>query len=116
MRILLIILLVIIGVFLAVQSRAMGWYPASCCNDRDCWPVPAEDVTVADGKYVVAWGGQTIEFYEANPSPDGQYHICTAPAGDTQGAIRRLQSSSWKKYEDTTMPTSNACFWAPGGM
>lgn len=98
----------------ATPALPMGWYPNACCNEKDCRPVPIENVQLIDGQYVVSWGGQTIAFDKANPSPDGQFHICTS-TGSREGALITLKRS-WPAYQDTTMPTSEACFWAPGGM
>lgn len=105
---------VIAMILLAWNARAHEWYPSSCCNDRDCRPVAVENVLVSDGEYIVLLGGQKIYFADANPSPDGDYHICTRQGRDDTEIVNLTQS--WPKYKDGVMPTSSICFWAPGGM
>lgn len=103
----LVALLVAVSV-LAAAKVALGhdWYPPACCSGIDCQPVPVEDVTLVDGRYVVAWGGQSIAFDEARPSPDGQYHICTT-RGDPGGSL-----IDNRRVDGVVGP----CFWAPQGF
>lgn len=94
---------------LAGVVRAHDWYPWPCCNDQDCQMLPVEDVSLIDGVYVVRWGGQTVEYHQARPSPDGQYHICTS-MGERQGGIMSISPFTTSGYEP------GPCFWAPTGM
>lgn len=72
-----------------------GWeYPISCCSNQDCARVSAEavrerrggwHVTVTAGTHpqVLAGAPAIMVFVaaaEAQPSPDGEYHICLHPS------------------------------------
>lgn len=83
-------------------------YPLSCCSRSDCAPVPVDDVRLIDGKWVVSWGGQEIEFDQARPSFDGQFHICTR-GGNPQGALITVPATR-------TDVETGPCFWAPQGF
>lgn len=61
-----------LAVALALIHPAHSWYPYRCCNDVDCHPV--ENVAEVEGGYWVE--GVFIERWRAEPSQDGQFHIC----------------------------------------
>lgn len=75
-----------------------GWqYPIECCSNQDCSEYPAENVTAAQGGFLLK-EGEFIPLPKARQSPDGHYHICRHPA--SQGLIQN--------YKDD-LP----CFWYP---
>lgn len=75
-------------VFMAVAPAfAHSWYSGSCCNDKDCAPIPATTVTrTADGYRVRLQPGdhplltrpvdQVIPYSETLPSEDSEFHAC----------------------------------------
>jgi hypothetical protein len=59
-------------------AKAHSFYEASCCNDRDCAPLPPEQVQVTPQGYVLP-NGQTVPFGQERVSPDKDYHWCRYP-------------------------------------
>ena len=58
------------------KLRAHEWYPASCCSDRDCYPISSNEVQLQpDGKWLILRTKQIIE--RKGYSPDGQLHLCS---------------------------------------
>lgn len=80
-------------------ALAHSWYPYECCSDRDCFPMPVSDVRITPAGYTLG-DGTLVEYHEARPSPDGQFHICRRQDG--KGPIIRMHKKP-------------ACFWAPIG-
>ena len=49
-------------------------YPADCCGDHDCHPVPCDEITVrSDGDL---WKGLIFLWSSLRTSPDGRCHVC----------------------------------------
>lgn len=71
------------------HSAAAGWfYPAECCNDRDCRQLADGEVMIGRAYYI--WQGKHIAFDspKIRPSPDRYYHGCEAGHwGDTSGRL-----------------------------
>lgn len=77
----------------ATVAMPLGWsYPAICCSNRDCAPIPDSAVkTGPDGYRVTLMPGDhpfvdtqvsyLIPYKEAKDSPDGIHHICLNPDG-----------------------------------
>lgn len=88
-----------LAMLVACSSTALAhsFYPYECCSERDCFPVPVQDVRVVPGGWTLS-DGTKIRQDEARPSPDGQFHICRSQEG--KGALIRMYSKP-------------ACFWAP---
>lgn len=79
------------------------WYPYSCCNLRDCFPVASEMIEVTADGYVYILTGELIPFDRARITPaegGGQFHLCTI-GGDPRSRI------IGQNYGDAS------CFWAP---
>ena len=72
-------------VFALLSSSAIAhdWYETACCNDRDCAPAEAGDVTVKPEGYAIGSLGITVPFdsdkIREMRAPDGQFHICATP-------------------------------------
>ena len=49
-------------------------YTKACCGDKDCHPVPCEEVR-SDGMSW-KWKNYSIEKWRALPSTDGGCHVC----------------------------------------
>lgn len=57
------------------------WYDPSCCNQRDCKPVPDDEIefsTLPGGGLVARHKptGNIFLHYQFKPSQDERYHIC----------------------------------------
>lgn len=52
-----------------------SWYPAECCSDRDCRPVPCEQL-VEHGDGSVEYRGLSFTGTMVRNSLDGQCHVC----------------------------------------
>lgn len=70
------------GLLLAGLSccKAHSWYPADCCSDRDCAPIPSSDVDETAEGFVIKSTGEFIERSKAKMAPDDQFHICRYPS------------------------------------
>ena len=59
-------------------GRAHDWYPAWCCNDKDCRALSeekGETVSEApDGWHL--WDGRVARREYVKPSPDAKFHLC----------------------------------------
>jgi hypothetical protein len=70
------ILLVATGLPQAV--RAHDWYPAWCCNDKDCRALLEEKgetvLEAPDGWHL--WDGRIAARGSERPSPDAKFHLC----------------------------------------
>lgn len=52
------------------------WYPAICCSDNDCAPIPIVDLpTEMRGGFVLT-DGRFVPYKQLQPSPDGKWHLC----------------------------------------
>lgn len=55
---------------------AHGWYPNSCCADKDCHPVPCEELLEqSDGSWI--WDIFRFNRNVVQPSQDRYCHVCT---------------------------------------
>lgn len=59
----------------AGTAAAHSWYDGWCCNERDCAPYPATNVSITDDGYRLA-DGTLVPFEEARTSKDSSYHRC----------------------------------------
>lgn len=62
---------------LAAVLLAHEWYPMECCHDRDCAPVPCEEIHSRGDNW--EYKGLTIAKDKSQMSPDGKCHICGIP-------------------------------------
>lgn len=67
-------------------AHSMSWYDASCCNNFDCEPLPAEAVEDVSGGWHVhylAKRGFAVDVFvptgKDRPSQDGRFHGCATP-------------------------------------
>jgi hypothetical protein len=60
----------------AALILAHSWYPQSCCDGKDCHPVPCEEIAEAISNGARQWHGIYFTKNHQYPSPDGQCHIC----------------------------------------
>lgn len=51
-----------------------SWYPAECCHDQDCHPVPCD--ALVETKAGIEWRGYTFTGKQIRPSQDSQCHVC----------------------------------------
>lgn len=52
----------------------------TCCGGNDCRALPDGDARAVRGGYsVIGWG--FVPNAEAQPGPDGHYHLCEYPKG-----------------------------------
>lgn len=91
--------IILLLAMLAGPALAHSWYPAECCSDRDCYPVPIERVKTVPGGWLVE-SNAFIPYANARPSPDGRFHIC------------RREDGKGDLINPSGQP---ACFWAPMG-
>ena len=56
-------------------------YPADCCGDHDCHPVPCDEITVRSDGYF--WKGLIFLWSSQRTSPDGRCHVCHLMKGTT---------------------------------
>jgi hypothetical protein len=81
---------------IATPALAHSWYPPECCNrDRDCHPVPCEEITLGKmGMYGGYWwrrGQPEGQFFTARQhrwSQDDGCHVCIS-IGETKTEIPR---------------------------
>lgn len=62
-------------------ARAHSWYPAECCSDRDCYPLPDGSVKKVPGGYQLIENGEFIAEKDTREGRDDQFHICRWPDG-----------------------------------
>jgi hypothetical protein len=86
-----------LAALLYTPALAHSWYDASCCNLRDCEPIPPDQVKVTPEGYITP-DGQLIRFNEARVSADRDYHWC-----------------KYQKNSTVVIQPMNerACFYAP---
>jgi hypothetical protein len=95
--------LALLAALFAFPASAHDWYPASCCSDKDCFPVASSDIRATEAGWLIIPTGQVISYEAARITPEeggGQFHICTRD-GAWPGSVI---GEGWNK----------ACFWAPG--
>jgi hypothetical protein len=71
-----------------------GWaYPSNCCSGVDCREVNDGHSSIRVGErpegYVISSTGEVIAYMDpkVKPSPDGEYHWCSASGLDTGNTI-----------------------------
>jgi hypothetical protein len=58
------------------------FYSSVCCGDQDCHPVPCEEIHSIGDRW--EYGGNFIEKFKTQVSPDGKCHVCqNAPPWST---------------------------------
>lgn len=70
-------------------ALAHSWYDPQCCSERDCRPVPCDEISdQADGYH---WDGLVFERSKAKPSQDKRCHVCildrTTWGGEGRGTL-----------------------------
>jgi len=55
------------------------WYPSACCSDKDCRPVPCEEISTTHDYYW--WHGLGFPRNASSPSTDGGCHVCVSVGG-----------------------------------
>lgn len=68
------------------SALAHSWYATRCCGGQDCFPIDVSAVTETSTGWRVDysspdWGSvhETVDRSQAEPSLDGQYHMCLKP-------------------------------------
>lgn len=81
--------LLMIGLLLGIlafskPAHAHSWYDNSCCNERDCYPISADEVeALPNGDWRVKATGDLFSgphgksLSHVRFSPDGQFHRCS---------------------------------------
>jgi len=59
---------------LVAFSLVHSWYPQSCCSDRDCHPVPCEDILEEPNGY--SYQGLLFGKEQVQLSKDRFCHVC----------------------------------------
>ena len=62
-------------VWQGAPAAAHSWYPYECCSDRDCAPLPRDQVQPTDGGWLLP-DGTLFPYADARVSPDGGFHWC----------------------------------------
>jgi uncharacterized GH25 family protein len=52
-----------------------------CCGEHDCFPVPADKVSIGSAGYTIGHLGETVPYNRVLKSEDGQYWRCHRPDG-----------------------------------
>lgn len=115
MRWLLIAVLFVVWIvlqWLIHPARAHDWYPAVCCSQKDCQPIPESRVRVTPEGYQVEGLEGTVPTLQANTSPDGQYHVCHQSfyGGEKVPDTIRAAPSAHE-----LLNRSRWCLWVPEG-
>lgn len=59
------------------SAIAHSWYPHECCSDRDCAPIPENQIPKPlDGGNWQLFDGTYVDRAKVKWSPDGHYHLC----------------------------------------
>lgn len=55
-----------------------SWYPDFCCSDKDCRPVPCQEITRGmEGNHLTFYyQGKKLITTTVKESPDGECHVC----------------------------------------
>lgn len=71
---------IVVMLWLALRpADAHSWYPSNCCGDKDCYPVPCDQIH-SEGDALI-WHNMSIAKFKAQASPDGQCHVCATDFG-----------------------------------
>jgi hypothetical protein len=60
---------------LAGLILAHSWYPNECCTDKDCHPVPCDEIS-EDENGAMHWKYLIFEGSQIRASPDHECHVC----------------------------------------
>jgi hypothetical protein len=61
-------------------GNAHSWYDLSCCSEKDCHPVPQEELEQdGNGDWVHLPTGLRFHGSMIKPSQDKHWHICYSP-------------------------------------
>ena len=52
-----------------------SWYPNECCADKDCHPVPCDEISEGENG-AMHWKNLIFEGSQIRTSPDGECHVC----------------------------------------
>jgi hypothetical protein len=52
-----------------------SWYPNECCADKDCHPVPCDEITEGENG-AMHWKNLIFEGSQIRISPDSECHVC----------------------------------------
>ena len=52
-----------------------SWYPNECCADKDCHPVPCDEISEGDNG-AMHWKNLIFEGSQIRTSPDSECHVC----------------------------------------
>ena len=52
-----------------------SWYPNECCADKDCHPVPCDEISEAENG-AMHWKNLIFEGSQIRTSPDSECHVC----------------------------------------
>ena len=61
--------------FLAGLILIHSWYPNECCADKDCHPVPCDEISEGENG-AMHWKNLIFEGSQIRTSPDGECHVC----------------------------------------
>lgn len=76
---------------LALPARAHSFYSMSCCDERDCTPLPNGQVRIGRDGYLVPvgdrlelvpWGDRRIQLTPPEHSLGVEYHLCLRPVAN----------------------------------
>ncbi len=72
----------------AAHDHWINHHFAWCCGEEDCAPIPAGEVRIQPGGYLIVQTGEVIPESKALPSADGQYWRCQYLVGSLKGQTR----------------------------
>jgi hypothetical protein len=52
-----------------------SWYPNECCADKDCHPVPCDEISEGENG-AMHWKNLILEGSQIRTSPDSECHVC----------------------------------------
>lgn len=71
-------------------QKIHSWYPASCCSDKDCMPIPCDKLLEQnDGS--ILYEGIRFAANQIHPSLDAMCHVCFDPTSLTPYCVFILQ-------------------------
>lgn len=72
---------------LASPAAAHSFYSTQCCNEKDCGPIADELVQATPQGWLYVPTGEVFAYGKdgrLRDSPDGKFHRCPFPAGNTR--------------------------------
>jgi hypothetical protein len=78
----LVILPTVTWLLAGFPALSHGWYPLSCCSDRDCRELAEEsgEVVTETPEGWRLWDGRLVARGRAAPSQDQKFHLCETRA------------------------------------